>query len=81
MINKGNTVYHYSKGKGYILEIKERRGGDHLIICDFPSKGLEFITRTVLLSGDGEITLSPQQRRRNKSDGVDSILDGLFKGL
>ena len=27
-MNKGTTVYHYSKGKGYILEIKERKGGE-----------------------------------------------------
>ena len=83
MIQKGTIVYHYSKGKGYIFDIKERRGiGTDLIICEFPSKGLEFITRQALLSGEAEITLRPQARNLNKEkEEIDSLLEGLFRGF
>ena len=83
MIQKGTIVYHHSKGKGYIFDIKERRGiGMDLIICEFPLKGLEFITRQALLSGEAEITLKPQTRRmKNEGQEIDSLLEGLFRGL
>ena len=80
-INKGTIVYHYTKGKGYVLDIKEKRGGDHLIICDFPSKGCEFITRKALVSGEAEIALKPHKRKMQGDDPIHSLLDGLFKGL
>ena len=82
-ITKGTTVYHYSKGKGYILDIKERRGtGTDLITCAFPSKGCEFITRSALLSGEAEITLAPKKTKNLKDDDpLTSILEGVLRGL
>lgn len=82
-IMKGTTVYHYSKGKGYILDIKERRGtGTDLITCAFPNKGCEFITRSALLSGEAEISLNPHKPKLNKDDDpLSSILEGVLRGF
>lgn len=78
-IETGTTVYHYSKGKGYVLHIQQRKRTS-LVTCWFP-KGCEFITRRVLVSGVGEITLSSHLLKQGGDDSMDSLLSSLMGKL
>lgn len=78
-IETGTTVYHHTKGKGYVLHIQQRKKTS-LVTCWFP-KGCEFITRRVLVSGAGEITLTRQRARIEDDGGIDSLLSSIMSKL
>jgi len=80
-IELGTRVYHKSKGKGFVLMIKERKEST-LITCSFPT-GQEFITRKELIAGTGDITLKPQSRLQGNAEDemLRAMIDGVIRGL
>ena len=80
-IKQGTTVYHIALGKGSVTAVQYRKDNP-LYMCYFPkSNGHEFISHKQLMTGDYEITLREQPRRRGGGDPLEDLLGGILKGL
>ena len=59
------NVYHRAHGKGLILNVKEKRGGNHQLMCIFPGLSGKSKTDFFTLSDIGS-TLSLKDPDRSK---------------
>ena len=76
------TVYSEEYGKGYILNIKYRRG-NNLLMCSFPKENeTVFISERQLLTGQHDVTLEPvtPQVREELTSELEQALRNLFGG-
>jgi hypothetical protein len=82
-VRQGTTVYHVDYGKGHVIALKPRRDND-LCFCWFPkAKTHDWIGVRSLVSGTGEITLTPHPAMSaapQSDDPLQAALENLFGG-
>ena len=78
-----DTVYHIEYGKGTIVTIQHRKDCG-LCMCYFPKvKEHDWITVTQLITGTGEISLTPIDKMMKDApvgDDLQQALENLFFG-
>tara|TARA_R100000458_G_C8186027_1_gene181359 strand:- start:328 stop:588 length:261 start_codon:yes stop_codon:yes gene_type:complete len=79
-IKQYTVVYHEVYGKGQVLNVKYR-SKDNLLFCTFGKGKYGFITEKQLRRGDGEITLTPVQTSKRRTQGsLEDALKDLLTG-